>query len=90
MMVERRYLTENLWTILEENGQKMTWLATKAGVSRSLLYLIKRGEWPITQATAEKIAAAMRLPVESIFFLADASTTSSDNRSSGSEERVAD
>ncbi len=84
------YTTWNLWTILKANGQSMTWLSRSSGVSRSLLYLIKRGEWPVTRATGEKIARAMRLPFEALFLPVE-STSGSDNRSSGIDnERAAD
>ena len=79
-----RYRTLNLWTILADNGQKMTWLAAKAQVSRQLLYEMKRGETNVTLATAERIACAMRLPVSALFLPIE-STPSIENRSVGSD-----
>jgi transcriptional regulator with XRE-family HTH domain len=90
MRAERHCRTWNLWATMKGRGQTMAWLARSTGVSRSMLYRMKNGDRTITEETARRIAVAMGLPFDGLFFFTTESTPSIENRSIGSEERVAD
>ncbi len=64
-----RYQSTNLDRVLADQGRKQRWLARRVGVSESLVSMLISGERTISADMAERIAAALDVPLFLLFEL---------------------
>jgi putative transcriptional regulator len=61
-------MENRLANIINERGLKRGFVAKKAGISRTTLYLIERGEQTPSVDIAMKLARAVGVEIQDIFF----------------------
>ena len=62
-----KYEAKGLRAALVARGTSVTWLAEQTGLKRQVCSYIVNGTRKADQAKAEKIAAAMNMPLELLF-----------------------
>jgi len=67
MSTSRRYRPTGLREALAAQERTVVWSARKAGVSHPLIFLALTGRRTLSENVAERIAAALGLPVDALF-----------------------
>jgi hypothetical protein len=64
---QERFDAGGLWAWLEREERSVAWLARQCGWSAARIQSVKGGYRPATRKFAEKVAAALDVPFESLF-----------------------
>ena len=62
-----RYTSRTLAQVIAHQGRRQDWLAKRTGLSESMLSMVLSGQRTINEESAQRIAAAVQVPIFLLF-----------------------